>query len=94
MNWLAFQGSFLLTFLILECGTVPQLSPVWVQVQVHLQVQEHLLQFSTFLLILKIEKQKQYLILSGGQDPVIFSQQNCVQHSFIGGRRSLKLGLF
>ena len=42
MSWLAFQSFFSLTFLILECGTVPQLSPVWVQVQVQVQVQEHL----------------------------------------------------
>ena len=80
MNWLAFQGSFLLTFLILECGTVPQLSPVWVQVQ--MQVLLQFLQFTPFLLILKLEKWKQYLILLGGQDPVIFSQQKCARHSF------------
>ena len=28
MHWLAFQSSSLLTFLILECKAVPQLSPV------------------------------------------------------------------
>ena len=52
MCWLASQSSFLLTFLILECKVViPLLSPVWVQVQVHLlQVQECLLQFPPFLL--------------------------------------------
>ena len=42
MRWLASQSSFSLTFLILECKVViPLLSPVGVQVQVHLlQVQE------------------------------------------------------
>ena len=92
MNWLAFQDSFSLTFLILECGTVPQLSPVWVQVQVQVHLQ--FLQFPPFLLILKLEEQKQYLILSGGQDPVIYFQQNCAVSSFIGSEWSLKLSFF
>ena len=48
MHWLASQSSFSLTSLILECKVVvPLLSPVWVQVQVHLQVQEHFLRISS-----------------------------------------------
>ena len=59
VHWLASQSS-LLTFLILGCVVVFQLSPVWVQVQVVqvqvclLQVQECLLQFPPFFLKYRI----------------------------------------
>ena len=58
VHWLAFQSS-LLTSLFLEYVVIFQLSAVWVQVQVQmqvclLQVQEHLLQFPPFFLKYRI----------------------------------------